>query len=183
MATWAEELAVFLISFDFSYLSDLINCMKIWVFEVFQFQIVKSVFLLNRLHLIEDNVFVFCKLSVQFIVITIKLTLHFPQLLASGEDTAPAGSKCLCALSLRGEIAQRQLLTATSASQQQFFLLRAGLLASNRPVLLPVFLSLLGRYWLGNQSLVLSLGHWLGALILKIHWREKFSETNLHLCS
>ena len=183
MATWAEELAVFLISFDFSYLSDLINCMKIWVFEVFQFQIVKSVFLLNWLHLIEDNVFVFCKLCVQFIIIAIQLTLHFPQFLASGEDAAPARSKSLGALSLGREIAQRQLLTATSARQQQFFLLSAGLLASNRPVLLPVFLSLLGWHWLGNQTLVLSLGHWLGALILQIHWREKFSETNLHLGS
>ena len=85
----------------------------------------------------------FCKLGVQFIIVAIKLALHFFQFLASVEDAASTRSECLGALSLRGEVAQRQLLTATSARQQQFFLLRAWLLPSDRPVLLPVFLSLL----------------------------------------
>lgn len=184
MTTRAEELTVFLISFDFGYLSNLINCMKIWVFQVFKFQIVKSVFLLDWLHLIKNYVFVFRELGVKFIVIWIQLTLHFSQFLASVEDTAPAWSQSLGALSFRREIAQRQLLTPTSARQEHFLLLRAGLLPSNRPVLLPVFLSLPWRHWLGNETLVLrSFCYWLSALILQVHRGKKFSKTYLHLSS
>ena len=95
MATWAEELAVFLVTFDFCYLSDLIDCMKIGVFQVFKFEIVKSVFLLDGLHLIKDYIFVFRELGVEFIIICIELTLHFPQLLAGIENTTPAGSQRL----------------------------------------------------------------------------------------
>ena len=158
MATWTEELAVFLICFNFRYLSDLIDCMEIWVFQVFKFEIVKSVFLLDGLHLIEDYIFVFRELGVELIIICIELTLHFPQLLASIENTTPTRSQSLGTFPFRREITQRQLLTSTSARPKQFFLFRARLLLSNRPVLLLGFLSFLRRHRFWNHTLILKLG-------------------------
>jgi len=54
VVTWTEELAVFLISFNFGYLSDLIDGMKVGVFQVFKFEIVESVLFLDGLHLIKN---------------------------------------------------------------------------------------------------------------------------------
>jgi len=92
MVTRTEELAIFSISFDFCYLSDLIDCMKVWVFQVFKFQVVESGLFLDRLHLIESYIFVFRELGVELVIIWIELILHFPQLLASIENTTPAWS-------------------------------------------------------------------------------------------
>ena len=69
MVTRTEELAIFLISFDFCYLSDLIDCMKVRVFQVFKFEVVESVLFLDRLHLIENYIFVFRELGVELVII------------------------------------------------------------------------------------------------------------------
>jgi len=54
VVTRAEELTIFLIGFNFGYLSDLVDSMKVRVFEVFKFEIVESVLFLDRLHLVEN---------------------------------------------------------------------------------------------------------------------------------
>ena len=69
MVTRTEVLAIFLISFDFCYLSDLIDSMKVRVFQVFKFQVVESVLFLDRLHLIENYIFVFRELGVELVII------------------------------------------------------------------------------------------------------------------
>lgn len=57
---WTEELTVFLIGFNFGYLSYLVYCVKVWVFQVFKFKVIKSVLFLNGLHLFENDILVLC---------------------------------------------------------------------------------------------------------------------------